>query len=100
MTPPPLRGSRTSFLGRLQVGEFSSIILRAPADVEALVALAAQHGVGTINLAVKQDEDDEIASGLVFYASALAPRAPGYEAFDVRARKIRAAHARGFWVRA
>ena len=74
--------------------------LRAPADVEALVAHAAQHGVGTINLAVKQDEDDEIASGLVFYASALAPRAPGYQAFDALAGTIRAAHARGLKVRA
>lgn len=74
--------------------------LRAPADVEALVALAAQHGVATINLAVKQDEDDEIASGLVFHESAIAPRAAGYESFDALAGTIRAAHARGLRVRA
>jgi uncharacterized lipoprotein YddW (UPF0748 family) len=74
--------------------------LRTPADVEPLVALAAQHGVDTINLAVKQDEDDGIASGLVFHASAIAPRAPGYGSFDALAATIRAAHARGLRVRA
>src|ERR1700733_5770591 len=51
-------------------------------DVSTLIAMAAQHGVSTINLAAKQDEDDEIASGFVFYASRIAPRAPGYETFD------------------
>jgi uncharacterized lipoprotein YddW (UPF0748 family) len=74
--------------------------LRGPADVAALVALAAQHGVGTINLAAKQDEDDELPSGLVFYASRLAPRAPGYETFDALGETIREAHRRGLKVRA
>jgi uncharacterized lipoprotein YddW (UPF0748 family) len=69
-------------------------------DVSALVALAAQHGVSTINLATKQDEDDEVASGLVFYASQIAPRAPGYEKFDALGETIRAAHSRGIRVRA
>ena len=69
-------------------------------DVSALVAMAAQHGVSTINLAAKQDEDDEIASGLVFYASRIAPRAPGYEIFDALGETIRAAHPRGIKVRA
>src|SRR5579883_2018238 len=55
--------------------------LHAPTDVVELVELAAQNGVSTINLAVKQDEDDEIASGLVFYASEIAPRAPLYRSF-------------------
>jgi uncharacterized lipoprotein YddW (UPF0748 family) len=69
-------------------------------DVSALVAMAAQHGVSTINLAAKQDEDDEVASGVVFYASRMAPRAPGYEAFDALGETIRAAHLRGLKVRA
>ncbi len=90
--------ARSAFRNEIVVRTINN--LRGPADVEALVALAAQHGVGTINLAAKQDEDDEIASGLVFYASALAPRAPGYEAFDALAETIRAAHARGIKVRA
>lgn len=74
--------------------------LRTPHDIDRLVGLAADHGVNTINLAVKQDEDDEIASGLVFYASERAPRAPGYETLDVLAETIRAAHGRGLQVRA
>jgi hypothetical protein len=74
--------------------------LRGPADVAALVALAAQHGVSTINLATKQDEDDEIASGYVFYASRIAPRAPGFETFDALRETVREAHRRGLKVRA
>jgi uncharacterized lipoprotein YddW (UPF0748 family) len=74
--------------------------LRTQTDVDRLVGLAADYGVTTVNLAVKQDEDDEVASGLVFYASARAPRAPGYETFDVLSEIIRAAHARGLEVRA
>lgn len=74
--------------------------LRTSQDIDRLVGLAADHRVSTINLAVKQDEDDEIPSGLVFYASQRAPRAPGYEAFDVLAETIRAAHRRGLQVRA
>lgn len=74
--------------------------LRSRADVSALVAAAAQHGVGTINLAAKQDEDDEIPSGFVFYASRIAPRAPGYRAFDALGETIREAHQHGLKVRA
>src|SRR5262249_29401030 len=74
--------------------------LRSSADVSALVAMAGQHGVGTINLAAKQDEDDEIASGFVFYASRIAPRAPGYETFDALGETIREAHRHGIRVRA
>jgi uncharacterized lipoprotein YddW (UPF0748 family) len=74
--------------------------LRTPQDVADLVALAAQHGVGTINLAAKQDEDDEIPSGLVFYASRIAPRAPAFETFDALRETIREAHRLGLKVRA
>lgn len=74
--------------------------LHGPADVDRLVGLAADHGVRTINLAVKQDEDDEIASGLAFYASSLAPRAPAYQDFDALAETIRVARRRGLKVRA
>lgn len=74
--------------------------LRSPKDAVALVDLAARHGVTTINLAAKQDEDDEVSSGLVFYASRIAPRAPGFETFDALRDTIRAAHQRGLKVRA
>jgi uncharacterized lipoprotein YddW (UPF0748 family) len=74
--------------------------LRGPQDVATLVALAARHGVRTINLAAKQDEDDEIRSGLVFYASRIAPRAPGFETFDALRDTIAEAHRHGLRVRA
>jgi uncharacterized lipoprotein YddW (UPF0748 family) len=74
--------------------------LRTAGDVTALVGLAAQHGVQTINLAAKQDEDDEIPSGLVFYASRIAPRAAGFETFDALGETIREAHRHGVKVRA
>jgi uncharacterized lipoprotein YddW (UPF0748 family) len=74
--------------------------LRNQAEVVSFVELAARHGVAVINLAVKQDEDDEIASGHVFYASEIAPRAPGFRSFDVLKAVIEAAHPRGIKVRA
>jgi uncharacterized lipoprotein YddW (UPF0748 family) len=66
----------------------------------ALIDLAGRHNVGVINLAVKQDEDDEIPSGLVFYASEIAPRAAGYKTFDVLKAVIEAARPRGIKIRA
>jgi uncharacterized lipoprotein YddW (UPF0748 family) len=74
--------------------------MRSPGDVSSLVTLSAQHGVSTINLAAKQDEDDEIPSGLVFYASRVAPRAPGFETFDALRDTVREAHRHGIKVRA
>jgi uncharacterized lipoprotein YddW (UPF0748 family) len=74
--------------------------LRDQAEVVSFIELAGRHGVAVINLAVKQDEDDEIASGLVFYASEIAPRAPGYKTFDVLRAVIEAARPRGIKVRA
>jgi len=74
--------------------------IRSPEDAVALVDLAARYGVSTINLAAKQDEDDEVPSGMVFYASRIAPRAPGFETFDALRDTIRAAHQRGLKVRA
>jgi uncharacterized lipoprotein YddW (UPF0748 family) len=113
----PNRGSRRAFLfgasGALvgvpaaaRLAFKTELIVRAvtnfrsPGDVSALVTLAAQHGVSTINLAAKQDEDDEIASGLVFYASRIAPRAPGFESFDALHDTVREAHRHGIKVRA
>lgn len=84
----------------------TEIVVRTPrnlhsvADVERLVDLAAGARVTVINVSAKQDEDDEMHSGLVFYASEIAPRAPGYGSFDVLEATIRAAHRRGIKVRA
>jgi hypothetical protein len=69
------------------------------ADVVSFFDMAVEHGVGMINLAAKQDEDDEVPSGAVFYASNLAPRAKGYETFDALRDAISEAHRRDVKVR-
>ena len=74
--------------------------LRRPADVAALVGLAAASHVAVINVAAKQDEDDEVPSGTVFYDSAIAPRAPGWERFDALGEMVKVAHRQGLKVRA
>lgn len=74
--------------------------LRSVGDVERLVDLAAGAGVTVINVSAKQDEDDEMPSGMVFYASEIAPRASGYETFDVLETTIRVARRRRIAVRA
>jgi hypothetical protein len=71
-----------------------------PADVTAFVDSAAANGVAVVDLLVKQDEDAAIPSGSAYYASAIAPRATGYESFDVLQSMLDAAHARGIKVRA
>lgn len=84
----------------------NEIIVRTPrnlhdvGDVERIANLAAGAGVTVINVLAKQDEDDEVPSGMVFYASEIAPRASGYESFDVLEAMIRAAHRRRIKVRA
>lgn len=74
--------------------------LRNRSEIVSLLDMAARHHVEVVNLAVKQDDDDEVPSGLVFYASKIAPRAPGYKTFDVLAETIAEAHQRGIKVRA
>ncbi len=69
-------------------------------DVAALVDSAARNKVKVISLLVKQDEDAQIPSGQVFYRSDIAPRAAGYEQFDVLQTLLDAAHARSIRVRA
>jgi hypothetical protein len=74
--------------------------LHTRADVAALVEMAAANHVDVINVAAKQDEDDEVASGTVFFASTVAPRAHGWEQFDALHETVEAAHRRGVKVRA
>lgn len=46
---------------------------RNVADVTAFIQKAVQYNVDIISMNVKQDEDDEVPSGHVFYDSAIAP---------------------------
>lgn len=84
----------------------TEIVVRTPRnlhsldDVHRLIDMAADARVSVINVSAKQDEDDEMPSGMVFYASEIAPRAAGYASFDVLETTIRAAHRRGIKVRA
>lgn len=70
------------------------------ADVIAFMNAAANRHVDVINLNVKEDEDDAVPSGYVFYQSQIAPIAPGYANFDALADVIQEAHLRNIQVRA
>ncbi len=52
-------------------------------------------GVATVHVLVKQDEDDVIASGTVFYRSAVAPVWKDMGDWDMLAAAVEEAHARG-----
>lgn len=70
------------------------------ADVQNFIQLSTSYGVDVISMNVKQDEDDEVPSGSVFYQSDIAPIAQGYENFDALQAVITAAHAAGIKVHA
>lgn len=69
-------------------------------DVVNFMKSAANRHVSVINLNVKEDEDDTVPSGYVFYKSTIAPIAQGYANFDALADVITEAHKRGIQVRA
>ena len=72
--------------------------IQTHAAVLNLVANAQANHIGTLVVAAKQDEDDEMPSGTVFYASAIAPQAtPG---FDPLLDVITEAHKVGIQVKA
>ncbi|MGI2295089.1 endo-1,4-beta-xylanase [Paenibacillus sp. GXUN7292] len=70
------------------------------ADVQSFVNMAEQYGVNVISMNVKQDEDDEVRSGQVFYNSSIARIAEGYEDFDALQAVIDAAHEKDIKVHA
>ncbi len=74
--------------------------LKTTADVDRLVSLCQQYRIATVAVAFKQDEDDEIPSGYVFYPSSIAPVAAGYAKFDILQYLIAAAHAKKINIKA
>lgn len=82
----------------------AEVIVRSARNIQThsavlnLVARAQTNHVGTLVVAVKQDEDDEFPSGTVFYASAIAPQA--YPGFDPLQDLLTEAHSRGLKVKA
>lgn len=69
-------------------------------DVTNFITMSQSYGVDVISMNVKQDEDDEVPSGRVFYQSDIAPVARGYENFDALQEVVTAAHAAGIKVHA
>lgn len=69
-------------------------------EVVNFISLASKNHVSIINLNVKEDEDDAVPSGYVFYNSKIAPKASGYENYDVLKDVITEAHKKGIQVRA
>ena len=51
---------------------------KTESDVKKFVQLASKYKISVIYLNVKQDEDDEVPSGYVYYKSKVAPIAKGY----------------------
>ncbi|GGF99008.1 hypothetical protein GCM10010912_49730 [Paenibacillus albidus] len=90
-----------------QTGPFvSEIIVRTGAnfknhnDVVSFVNNAAKNKISVINLSVKQDEDEAVPSGYVYYKSKIAPIAAGYANFDAVKDVIAEAHKKNIQVRA
>lgn len=69
-------------------------------DVVNFISMASRNNVSIINLNVKEDEDDDVPSGYVFYNSKIAPKAYGYKNFDVLKDVISEAHKKGIKIRA
>ena len=65
---------------------------KTESDVKKFVQLASKYKISVIYLNVKQDEDDEVPSGYVYYKSKIAPIAKGYRNFDVLKSMIKEAH--------
>lgn len=67
----------------------SGIVVRAASnfdsieDVDRLVDLCAKYNISSISLSFKQDEDDELPSGTVFYRSKIAPVAKSFTKEDL-----------------
>lgn len=61
-------------------------------DVNSLVHNCVNNNISWISIACKQDEDDEIDSGIVFYPSKIAPIASGYAKVDLLKALVETAH--------
>ncbi len=81
-----LLAGENSFKNEIVVRTIENINSRA--DVKRLLNLCREYGVETLSVAFKQDEDDKIPSGTLFYPSKIAPVAKGYENDDLMAYLI------------
>jgi len=74
--------------------------IRHTEDIDRLITLCRKYRIDTVTLLCKQDEDDRFLSGTLFYPSAYAKVAKGYEKEDLLARFIAKAHQNGIKVKA
>lgn len=93
---PPAPVASAPLRIELVVRTVNNFVLRK--DVATFFERAKRANVSVVHVNVKQDEDDERPSGRVYYASAIAPVAAGYEKFDALAAAIAEAHQRNIKV--
>ncbi|WP_456402364.1 family 10 glycosylhydrolase [Hydrogenimonas sp.] len=95
---PSLLRPAESFRNEIFVRTFNNF--KSPESVQKFVSMCRKYRIDTIVVAFKQDEDDEIPSGTLFYPSRLAPVARGYEKEDLMACLIGCAKSAGIGVKA
>ncbi|BBH23655.1 hypothetical protein Back11_50000 [Paenibacillus baekrokdamisoli] len=96
--PEPVQAANNPYVTEVIVRTVENF--KNHADVVSFMKSAARYHVSVINLNVKEDEDDTVPSGYVFYKSTIAPIAQGYANFDALADVIKEAHSRNIQVRA
>ncbi|WP_413576052.1 putative glycoside hydrolase [Bdellovibrio sp. HCB290] len=69
-------------------------------DVIKFLDMAKRNNFNIVSVSIKQDEDESVQSGTVFYPSKIAPVAPAYKSFDVIGTIIAEAGKRGIKVKA
>ncbi len=74
--------------------------IKSKNDVHKLIEGCVKNKISSISILCKQDEDDEIRSGEVFYPSSIAPVAKGYEKTDFIKYLIELAHQNSIKVKA
>lgn len=97
VAPPPPTGI-TPFKTEITVRTVENF--NNHSNVVTFMDNCVKYGVTTVSINCKEDEDDIVPSGYVFYLSTIAPIAPGWETFDAVADVITEAHARGIKVKA
>jgi hypothetical protein len=106
VTPPVTPPTTTNPIDPTRYTDERELVVRVIAnfenhtDVVRFMDLAKKYNFTMISFAVKQDEDDEVISGTVFYPSKIAPIASVYKNYDVVADILAEGRKRGFKMKA
>ncbi len=95
---PSLAVSKSAYQNEIIVRTINN--LHTSEDVDRLITRCKAHHISIISVAFKQDEDDEIASGELFYPSRIATVAKGYEKKDILKELIQKAHRHAIMIKA